>query len=149
MSKIDYTTGEDSDAASSGKYLAHIADSEIVKSRAGDNMLKLRWELCSGNREGDAEWQNLNLWNPNPTAKRLAYRTMDQICKAIGVKGKVEDSSVLHEKPCFIHIRAQKNNPDFTEIWKVEASGPAPAKSNEPTGGGGSGDAGAEEEIPF
>ena len=160
MPDMDYTPGEDAGIEEKrvGKHLAYIADSEIVKSKAGDNMLRLRWELRSRGFEGDAEWQNLNLWNRSDQAKRMAQRMMNQICKALGVTARIKDSALLHDKPCFIHIRRQKNNQEFTEIWKVEASGPAGAASTEsaipgPSDAPGGADDGAvpdyDDDIPF
>ncbi len=86
-----------------GDYLAQIIESEITDTKSGSGqMLKLTFEIMSGQHESRRIWDRLNIVNQNPDAQRIAQQQLKRLCDATG-SGAISDSEELHFKP--IHIR--------------------------------------------
>lgn len=99
----------DFDVLPSGNYEAQVIESSVAATKAGDGtILKLTWEIISGQFERRKVWQNLNIENPSAEAQGIGQRQLAQVCEATGA-GAVRDSEELHFKPCLIVVGIEKD----------------------------------------
>jgi hypothetical protein len=115
-----------------GDYLAQIIESEITDTKSGTGqMLKLTFEIMSGQHESRRIWDRLNIVNANPDAQRIAQQQLKRLCDACGT-GAISDSEELHFKP--IHIRVgikvdktgeYRPQNTITKCWEGPGGGPA------------------------
>ena len=95
-----------------GKYLAHLIESEMLPTKAGDGqLLKLVWEVLEGSSARRKIFDQLNLVNRNDQTVEIAQRTLSAICHAVG-QVHVSDSEQLHFKPLFVTLKVQPAGPD-------------------------------------
>ena len=88
-----------------GKYLAHLIESEMLPTKAGDGQyLKLVFEILEGPAARRKIFDQLNLVNRNPTTVEIAQRTLSAICHATG-RMHVSDSEELHLIPMTIQVK--------------------------------------------
>lgn len=103
----------DYEAIPPGRYNLMIIDSDMVPTKKGDgHYLKLTFKILEGNHAGRLLWSNLNLDNPNTKAVEIAQRELSAICRAIDLKGGVEeDTEELHNIPLSaqVKIRPEQN----------------------------------------
>ena len=122
----------DADAAWARYYLAQIIESEIADTKSGSGqMLKLTFEIMSGQHESRRIWDRLNIVNANPDAQRIAQQQLKRLCDACGT-GAISDSEELHFKPIHIRvgIRVDKTGNygpqnTITKCWEGPGGGPA------------------------
>ena len=87
-----------------GTYLAHIIESDIVPTKAGDGQrLKLTFEILDGQLKGRRIWEGLNIQHANGEAQRIAQSDLSAICHAVGVI-KPQQTEELHFKPVKINV---------------------------------------------
>lgn len=124
-----------------GDYLAQIIESEITDTKSGTGqMLKLTFEIMSGQHESRRIWDRLNIVNQNPDAQRIAQQQLKRLCDACGT-GAISDSEELHFKPLNIRVgikidKSGEYRPQntITKCWEAvgaqptQAAKPAPAK---------------------
>ena len=125
--KINYDVGEDTGdefPVLKGIFLAEVQDTEIkeAKSGQGNRYLEILWSILGGNHDGLPVRQRLNLWNRNAQAVDIARRQMNQTCRALGITSSVGDTEELHGRIAKLHMRPQRNNESFHEVFKVEAA---------------------------
>lgn len=98
----------DFDTIPAGQYQAQIVDSEVVptKARTG-TMLKLTWEIMTGQFERRKVFEQLNIQNASAKAQEIGQRELASICEAIGV-GVIKNSDELHFKPVLIRVAIEK-----------------------------------------
>lgn len=85
-----------------GEYRAEIVADEVKesKSTAGNHYLELQVKI-----DGKGSiWDNLNLWNSNPSAVEIANGTLKQIANAIG-QSRIADSAEMLLKPLWFALR--------------------------------------------
>ena len=87
---------QDYSAVPAGRYriMATSSDMKPTKNGAG-NYLQIEYDIQAGEHQGRKLFERLNLDNPNQTAVDIAYRTLGEICKAVG-KLQITDSMELH-----------------------------------------------------
>ena len=80
-----------------GIYTMVITNSDVkeVKNKPGSSYVWLEHTICDGPYNGRKVFNNLNLWNDNPKAVRIAESFMGQLCKACGIK-QLTDTEQLH-----------------------------------------------------
>jgi len=101
-----------------GTYLAEIIKSEFKDTKAGDGeYLRLYLKVIGGKHAGEMLFENLNLKNPNPTAVKIAERTLANICKAVGKPKGIDDSDELHNIPMNIKV----TEPDKTSAFQANS----------------------------
>lgn len=101
-----------------GKYRAHVIESEMAVTRAGDGqMLKLTLEILDGPHARRKLWDQLNLVNPNSQAMEIAQRTLSAICHATG-QLQVADSEQLHFKPLRVTVKYEPEGNDKRGVWQ-------------------------------
>jgi hypothetical protein len=101
-----------------GKYLAHIIESEMLPTRAGDGQyLKLIFEILDGPHKGRKIWDQLNLVNRNEQTVEIARRMLSAICHAVG-EVHVSDSEQLHFKPLIVTLKVEPAGPDKNGVHR-------------------------------
>jgi hypothetical protein len=85
-------------AVPKGDYQVIIVKTEAKPTSAGNgHLLKIELQVVEGEFTGSKIWDNLNLWNENQTAKRIAEGTLKAICLAIGIP-RPRNSEELHNR---------------------------------------------------
>ncbi len=105
-----------------GTYRAQIVWSDIVPTAAGDDMLKLRWQIDGGPFDGRAVYQNVNMYHSKPNVAEIGQRQFAEIGRAVG-KLAVSDSEELHHIPMVIRVIV-KDSPNYgpqNEVKRVTA----------------------------
>ncbi len=98
---------DDDELLPAGKYLAQVIESEIVPTKDGrGQILKLTFEIMSGQYERRRIWERMNIMNHSETAQRIANQQLARLCKAAGL-GIIDDSEELHFRPVTIEVGAK------------------------------------------
>jgi hypothetical protein len=101
-----------------GKYLAHLIESEMLPTKAGDGqLLKLVWEVLEGPSARRKIFDQLNLVNRSEQTVEIAQRTLSAICHAVG-QVHVSDSEQLHFKPLIVTLRVEPAGPDKHGVYR-------------------------------
>ncbi len=100
MAELNFNASEipeDSfEPAPESDYSLQIIRSEMKETNAGTGQyLELRIQILDEPFTGKLIFERLNLINPNPTAVKIANRTLADICIACGTQ-EIEDSEELH-----------------------------------------------------
>lgn len=106
---------DDREIIAAGNYPAQIIESSLAETKSGGTMLKLTWEIVDGPLAKRRVWENLNIVNSNPDAQAIAARSLKRICDAVGFKGVLTDSDVLHFKPVEITVAIQPAKGEYGE----------------------------------
>ena len=94
-----------------GWYNAQMTASEMKPTSDGTGgMLACEFTILSGEHAGRKQFVRLNLFNKNPVAVEIAYRTLSAICHAVGVI-QVQDSQQLHGKPLQLKVALRPAGP--------------------------------------
>ena len=122
-----------------GKYLAHLIESEMLPTKAGDGqLLKLVFEVLEGPSARRKIFDQLNLVNQNPTTVEIAQRALSAICHATG-KLQVADSADLHLIPISIQVTVKPPKNGYGERnairYLVPAPGAVPVRTAAPPAG--------------
>lgn len=123
----------------SGKYLAHIVESDMLPTKNNDGeYLELVYEIIDGEYKGRKVWARLNLKNKSEKAQEIGNRQFASVREATGVTSP-RDSQDLHYKPHVIRVElipagtTQKNGytttRDSNEVKAWERAEGAPASS--------------------
>lgn len=90
-----------------GKYLLAITASDVkqVKGKA-DKYIHLEHTVLDGQYSGRKVFNNLNMWNSNPQATKIAEAHFACLCKAVG-KRQVRDTAELHSIPFYAEIEVE------------------------------------------
>ena len=121
-----------------GKYLAHLIESEMLPTRAGDGQyLKLVFEILEGPAARQKIFDQLNLVNRNEQTVEIAQRTLSAICHAVG-QVHVSDSEQLHFKPLIVTLKVKPAGNDKSGIYREarnEVAGYSAASAGTSSGG--------------
>ena len=119
-----------------GKYLAHLIESEMLPTKAGDGqLLKLVFEVLEGPSVRRKIFDQLNLVNRNEQTVEIAQRTLSAICHAVG-QVHVSDSEQLHFKPLIVTLKVEPAGPDKYGVHREarnKVAGYSPANSSTAT----------------
>jgi hypothetical protein len=119
-----------------GQYVAVINKAERKPTKRGDaEYLSLEFQIVSDHQNGRKLWQNLNLWNANQDAVKIAFASLASICKAVGVL-KPTDTDQLVNKPMRITIKHKldKSSGEVqARISKFEPTTPQTSTPQAPT----------------
>jgi hypothetical protein len=95
-----------------GLYKAVIIDSELKATKAGTGQyLALKIVLTEGQYANTEFTERLNIINPNTVAVEIAYKTLANICKALGMAQTPQDSTQIHNKPFLLETKTKKGEP--------------------------------------
>lgn len=114
------------DPIPSGWYNAKVVETAQEPTRAGDgHFLKVTTEIIDGPFAGRKLFDQLNLWNSNPTAVEIAYKTLGAIQHATGVLNMQHTDQLLNI-PLKVKVKLkparQETNPDGTPGKSYDAS---------------------------
>ncbi len=119
-----------------GQYVAVINKAERKPTKRGDaEYLSLEFQIVSDHQNGRKIWENLNLWNANQDAVKIAHQSLAAICNAVGVMTP-RDSDELVGKPMQITVKHKANrqtNELQARITKFEPTGIRPAPTPQAT----------------
>lgn len=114
------------DPVPSGWYNARIIETEQLPTNKGDgHYLKVTSEVIDGPFAGRKLFDQINLWNPNPVAMEIAYKTLGAIQHATGILNMQHTDQLLNIP---LKVKAKLNgartetNPDGTPGKSYEAS---------------------------
>lgn len=112
----------DMSAMPNGEYVAMIIDSEVVTAKSGNGKyLKLTFQVIEGEYSKRYVWHNLNLWNNNETAAKIAAQQLAAISIAVDHMGQVVDSAELHNKPMVIKVAFIPPSDGYKEKNEIKA----------------------------
>lgn len=98
-----------------GDYNVQIVKSEIKPTRDGQShYLTLEFEILDGEFARRHLWANLNLWNTNETASRIAQQQLSAIGHAVGVLD-IRESEMLHNKPLMASVKVKKGSEQYPD----------------------------------
>lgn len=87
-----------------GEYQAKVVESTVVPTASGrGEMLKLTFELLTGEARRRRLVERFNIVNANATAQRIAQQMLARLCTAAGLAG-IADSEELHGIPVTIRV---------------------------------------------
>ena len=119
-----------------GDYNVQIVKSEVKPTRdATGHYLTLEFEILDGEFKNRHLWTNLNIWNQNETACRIAQQQLSAIAHAVGVL-QVADSELLHNKPLMVNVVVKAGTEQYPDsknevkgfaAYKGAAANAAPA----------------------
>tara|TARA_Y100000592_G_scaffold94252_1_gene158713 strand:+ start:527 stop:1051 length:525 start_codon:yes stop_codon:yes gene_type:complete len=93
-----------------GEYRAEIVAADVEVSKKGHNYLKLQVKV-----EGSGSvWDNLNLWNPNPSAVEVANDRLKQIARALNMP-HVADSDDILLKPLLVKVNIEAGTNGYAD----------------------------------
>lgn len=137
MAELDFDTNNHEPLGNfaplpAGDYLAVIGNSEKKETnKKNGHYLQLTWEVLNdGDNKGRLVWTRLNLWNDNADAVRIAGKELRSICDAVGVSGKLRDSTELHGKLAVISVICEPRN-DKPGEFSNRIKGYAPAATQQ------------------
>ncbi len=92
-----------------GMYAAKVISSEIAKTKKGDNMLKLTFEVLGANK-GRRIFENYMLTHSNPKAVQAGLGRLKSLAASIGIDfDQLQDTSELHGKPVGIKVKIESS----------------------------------------
>ena len=86
------------------------------------SFLAFVFEVIDGPHAGYRIFENINLWNKNPTAVDIAAKTLSSICHATGVL-VVEDPAQLLNRPMKAHVKTSPAKPPYDASNKITSYG--------------------------
>ena len=95
-----------------GEYPAEIVADEVKESKRtpGNHYLELQVKI-----DGKGSiWDNLNLWNSNPSAVEIANGTLKQIANAIG-QSRIADSAEMLLKPLMVRVEIEPGTAGYKD----------------------------------
>ena len=121
-----------------GGYIVAISEAEKKTSKAGNDMLSLRYEVQKGEHEGRLVFENLNMWHPNQKAATIAKKRFGAICDAIGGMPQKAESMIGKRLAVFLTLKKDKEGNMRNEVKQYSAckkattqQAPAPKQTEE------------------
>lgn len=112
---VDDVPPDEFDLLPPGEYEAQVVESEITETSSGSGeMLKLTFEVTTGDFERRRVWERLNIVNANSTAQRIAQQSLAKLCSACGLAG-IDDSDELHFIPILIKVDIRPGKGEFRD----------------------------------
>ncbi len=119
-----------------GRYRIMTTASDMKPTKDGNgNYLQLEYDIQAGEHAGRKLFERLNLDNQNQTAVDIAYRTLGEICKAVG-KLQITDSSELHNIAMDCDVEVEPGRPYMKNGVEVPGKPQNVIKRYHPVGGG-------------
>jgi hypothetical protein len=91
-----------------GTYNVVIVESDVANTKNGGKMLVLKYQIVDGQYVGDTVLDRINIVNSSDTAQKIGLSQLKNICDAIGHKGQLSNSDLLHGKPMAIKVAIEK-----------------------------------------
>lgn len=125
---VDDVPPDEFDLLPPGEYEAQVVESEIGPTTSGSGeMLKLTFEVTSGDFERRRVWERLNIVNQNATAQRIAQQSLAKLCSACGLAG-IDDSEELHFIPVLIKVDIRPGKGEYRDQNIIKSYREIPAR---------------------
>lgn len=104
-----------------GRYVAEIIEPPIRQMSSNNNpMMTVTFQVVEGEYRGALQWRRYMLQGKGGGWTK-------QFLQALGLKDEAAGKkpiqpSEIKGKRCLISVRPQRNNPDYNEVYKVEAA---------------------------
>lgn len=118
--EVEKDSGGTYEVLPEGSYTAVITNTEMKATKAGGQRISLKLEITGPSHEGRVLYENLNVFNSNDDAVRIAVATLHRICLAVGAEGYYEAL-----KLCDSPAKAEKH---FAGIWDAIGNRPIQIK---------------------
>lgn len=93
-----------------GEYKAMITDASVKQSQRNEANKYLSVE-CSFEDNNGRVWKNLNLWNQNDEAVRIANEQMNNLCLAVGLMNLTDTEQLIGQRVLVdIYTQPAKDN---------------------------------------
>lgn len=117
-----------------GTYNVIIAESDVKDTKSGGKILELKYQIIDGQCVGDTVVDRINIVNSSDKAQKIGLSQLKNICDAIGHKGQLTNSELLHGKPLAVKVVIEKFESNTTpgkmlDSNKVEKRMPKQAAS--------------------
>jgi len=125
-----------------------MAESEVRKSKAGDNYLVFVWHVLDGPHKGHKVWDQLHLWNRrSEPAREIARGRMADVCRACA-RPRIKHTEELHGIPCLLKVDIEPGRDGYDDQNRIKGvypdgadtragagvTRPTPAAQGEPNG---------------
>jgi hypothetical protein len=124
-----------------------VYKAEIVKATAGTTKngkgysVNLNWSIVEGDYENRTVFQSILIQHESEEAQKIGRQKFQDVCIALGVKGKVEDLKTLHNRPCQISVIVRQDKTgqyaDKNEVMRVRPLPKPGITQPKPTNSGG------------
>jgi len=98
-----------------GNYPVVIVESDVKdnKQKTG-KLLELKYQIIEGPHTSKTLVDRLNITHQTETAQKIGQSQLKDICEAIGHKGQLTNSEMLHGKPFSVQVEVEsfKSNKD-------------------------------------
>lgn len=93
-----------------GKYNATIETTDVVptKNKLGTRITG-KVKISNGTYAGQILFFNINIQNPNPDAERIGKRQFASLCSAVGKRGTIKDTILLHGKTVGVRVKVKQS----------------------------------------
>lgn len=81
-----------------GNYLLEVEESELRKSKAGNDMLHLCFAVADGQHVGRKIFSNLNIGHPSQKVRDIALQSLASLCKAAGIAEIQNDTDLIGKR---------------------------------------------------
>jgi hypothetical protein len=98
------------DPVPAGTYGVEVVESDVIDTKSGTGrMVKLTFKVMEGQCEGRQIWDNINFLNQSEQAQRIGQQALAELCAAVGHRGPLEDTEVLHGVPLKIRVKIEED----------------------------------------
>src|SRR5574343_1066236 len=133
MSFLDFDSSTVSPASANeplpaGTYNCIAIESAVKALKSGNgNAIAITFQVVDGQFAKRRIWANINYQHNNPTAQQIGQQQLSGLMHAVGIIGKLGDTSRLHNKPLKVKVKIRKDDQygDKNEVVAFEAAGPA------------------------
>src|SRR6516165_6416007 len=95
----------------SGRYTADIVSATTGRTKNGKGVaVVLNWSITEGEHENRTIFQNILIQHESAEAMKYGRMRFADVCFAVGAKGRVQDLSVLKNKPCAIFVKVRRDD---------------------------------------
>ena len=94
MSVLDLDGYESLNGVPKGEFPVRVTGAKMAKTRNGDDYLKLEMSIVGDKFKGYKVYENLNIYNQNPSTQRIARERLLNLLESIGL-GKSIDTNDL------------------------------------------------------
>lgn len=105
-----------------GEYFCTVCDSQIRKTKSGDDQLSLTYRIDDGEYKGRKVFDNFNLWSMNQQALEISQRNLKTLATVGGHPNPnfIQDSSELHGLHFMLRIKT-KEGKDYPSYYYNKA----------------------------
>ena len=116
-----------------GDYECIVIDTNIKDTKAGTGKyIEVTLQVVDGPASGRRLWDRLNYDNPSRPAMEMAKESLDKLCIAVGLTGKMQHTEQLHDIPLIVSVdidRKDETRNRIGDYLKLGGTSSKPAPS--------------------